>query len=301
MPQLDIRLYKELLGHKGAIYTLAHSNVTEKIVSAGSEGWIVEWDPLNKDEGVKIADCADRIFSLLVWPESDLIIAGGMSGDVFFINRTGASEPRRMRLHRGPIYRLLAIGDTLLAVGGDGMISMWNPVDVECIGNLKTDGLRWRSAAYDPELQHVFLGDNQGQIHRLQIPQLELTGSPQKRHGRTIFSILVEQEANTLITGGLDALLCISDRNGNDLKSLNAHWFCINDIKKLSGLPFFASASRDKSIRIWDADRFDLVKELSKPKFAGHHHSVNNLLWMPEEHILCSAGEDARILIWKIQ
>ena len=112
--------------------------------------------------------------------------------------------------------------------------------------------------------------------------------------------LLLPQE-NKLITGGLDAVLCVSDRNGDTSVKLNAHWYCINDLVWMQGFPFIASASRDKSIRIWDVHSFDLVKELSKPKFAGHHHSVNSLVWLPNERLLCSAGEDARILTWKLE
>lgn len=78
-----------------------------------------------------------------------------------------------------------------------------------------------------------------------------------------------------------------------------AHWYAINDLKLSPDGKYFASASRDKTIKIWDANSYELLKVLDNEKFEGHTHSVNSLLWV-NEHLLLSTGDDRQIIAWEI-
>ncbi|PSR03495.1 MAG: hypothetical protein BRD50_05840 [Bacteroidetes bacterium SW_11_45_7] len=62
----------------------------------------------------------------------------------------------------------------------------------------------------------------------------------------------------------------------------------------------FASASRDKTVKLWDAETFELLKVLDNKKFEGHVHSVNKLLWSHEHDLLISCGDDRSVIIWKV-
>ena len=109
-----------------------------------------------------------------------------------------------------------------------------------------------------------------------------------------------------LITNNLsaaDAMRC--SKFGNWIKSLKivfaqpAHWFTINAIAFHPNGQFFATASRDKTIKIWDANTFELLKVLEVIRDKGHVNSVNALLWHPYQELLLSAGDDRSIIIWE--
>jgi WD40 repeat protein len=56
----------------------------------------------------------------------------------------------------------------------------------------------------------------------------------------------------------------------------------------------------DKSIKVWDAEEYKLLKVIDKSRHAGHGTSVNKLLWTPFNDQLISASDDRTLSVWQI-
>ena len=102
------------------------------------------------------------------------------------------------------------------------------------------------------------------------------------------------------MSGGRDAHLKVWSLNEDfaNISKQPAHWFTINDIAFQPTGFYFATASRDKSIRIWDAHNFHIVKSIDKFKLAGHRNSVNKLMWL-ENDLIISCGDDRVVIGWE--
>jgi WD40 repeat protein len=61
----------------------------------------------------------------------------------------------------------------------------------------------------------------------------------------------------------------------------------------------FATASRDKTAKVWDAADAAFLFRLDKENFSGHLNSVNSVLWLNDDTLI-SASDDRSIIIWKI-
>ena len=69
----------------------------------------------------------------------------------------------------------------------------------------------------------------------------------------------------------------------------------------------FATASRDKTIKIWEINlesespenTFQLLKVINTIKNGGHIRSVNNLMWR-NDGTLVSVGDDSTLIVWDI-
>jgi WD40 repeat protein len=84
------------------------------------------------------------------------------------------------------------------------------------------------------------------------------------------------------------------------LKSIPAHPWAIYDIAYSPDSNLFATASRDKTLKIWDSKTFQPLEVIDKENYDGHQFSVNKLIWSSHNNYLISAGDDKAIMVWEI-
>lgn len=118
----------------------------------------------------------------------------------------------------------------------------------------------------------------------------------------SVFCVSFVPNSHSLLAGSRDAQLYFYDRRQLSLiKQIKAHLYTVNHLQPVAGDQFIASASRDKSVRIWNSTTLELIKSIDHLKNNGHTKSVNRLLWMPEQQLLLSASDDSTVLAWSIR
>ncbi len=78
-----------------------------------------------------------------------------------------------------------------------------------------------------------------------------------------------------------------------------AHYWAIYDIQFSPNHQLMATASRDKTIKLWEIDPFKVLCRLERRIANAHTHSVNKLLWL-DDNTMVSASDDGRVKIWQI-
>jgi WD40 repeat protein len=135
---------------------------------------------------------------------------------------------------------------------------------------------------------------------------------------------------SSLISVGRDAHVRLF-QDSQLISAVPAHLGTIHGLSKHPVLPWFATGSMDKSIKLWQWEigsdlsaSMQLIKVINRDKFAGevgHTHSVNSVLWISEEgkkclrekqnaknfaqdparvHWLLSVGDDRQGILWSI-
>lgn len=289
---------KNCTGHKAAIYALAKSLTPNHFLSAGGDGWIVEWNIADPDLGRLTANVESQVFSMTTapeeWPEQ-LVLAGNMTGGLHWINLNVPSQTKNIQHHTKGIYDLLWLKNEVFSAGGDGVLTRWNPKSKSAIESYHLSNKALRSIVYSPEKDLLAVGSSDGNIYLLQRADLKLVNTV-VAHTSSVFSLLWLNSGQQLVSGGRDAMLKIWSEDFNADFAQPAHLYTINKIVQSPDLKYFATASRDRTIKIWSASSFSLLKVLNTIRDGCHTNSVNHLLWLDNNLISCS--DDRSVLIW---
>ena len=62
----------------------------------------------------------------------------------------------------------------------------------------------------------------------------------------------------------------------------------------------FATVSMDKTLKIWDAITFDLLKVVDKARNEAHVTSINKLIWLNNSELL-TGSDDKQIMHWLVE
>lgn len=298
---MEIKLGNKLIGHKGSIYTLAYDISRHHLLSGGGDGWLVSW-PEGQKDGKLIADVGDQIFSLLYLAEQDRLAAGSMSGDLYWVSENAAASAQKKLFHKRGIYDLLKYDGVLISAGGDGRLGFWNLDTRDIDESVSLSHKSLRCLALSPSSTRLAVGSSDGCIYILKCLDWSVSNVIENAHLPSVFTLgwLDEQ---TLVSGGRDAHLKVWKllNTSTPVIDLSAHWYTINHVLCHADVPIIATASRDKTIRIWHQDDFQLVMSLDASKSGGHINSVNRLAWSEDGSELYAASDDATISVWTIR
>lgn len=287
-------------GHRAALYALAPGGNSRKVLSAGGDGWIVEWDLDEPENGRLLASVETQIFALSHVPGQGWIIAGDMNGGLHWINLSAPDKNRDVQHHHKGVYDLLPVGPSLYSVGGDGVLSRWSLETTRVIESIQVSNQSLRALARSAGHGHLAVGASDHNIYILDEATMAIRRTLTGAHGNSVFAVAYSPDGRYLLSGGRDAMLRVWDV-ANDYALISeqpAHWYTVNHIVYSPDGTLFATASRDKTCRIWNAGTFELVRTIDTIRDGGHINSVNKLLWLPDA--LVSASDDRTMMLWSV-
>ena len=303
---LSIAQAHQLTGHTASIFALATAEEPFSFFSADGNGWVVKWDLRQKDFGQAIAQVPSNVFSLRFLPSLQLLAVGSMQGTLYFIDLDNNKVLEPALQFEKSVY-CFETHQNLLYVGtGAGELMEIDPLALTVNRTIAVCNQSIRSIDQHPTLPLLALGCSNHSIYLVNLDTFQII-EELVYHKNSVFSVRFSPDGRYLLSGSRDAFLGVWEINAEQaaalLHTIPAHLFTINSITYLSPLRLFASASRDKSIKIWDADTFTLLKVIDNTKpdeWTSHKNSVNCLLWLPKAQLLVSGGDDRNLFVWQI-
>jgi len=295
---MTIALREKLKGHSGALYAVSTGRHPGAVFTGGADNVVAEWDYDGKTPNHFAIRTTSTIYSLLAL--NSILVIGTAKGEINVIDTEAKTEIRCLQLHNKGIFDLKASPEgNIYACSGDGSVSVWNPKDWSLLYHFHVSTEKIRRIAFDQHSNRGAIACNDGRcivfstsdmkiLHEFDAHQLGCTA-------------VAFQADGSLLTGGKDAHL--KHWILNDSIHLNsdipAHNYVIYDIVPILENSF-ATASRDKTIKIWDADIRVKPIRISRPAFDGHTHSINRIMWLEEHSELISCSDDRTIIRWKL-
>lgn len=281
---------KEISGHNGAVYTISAND--PYIYSGSADRFVARWKIL---EGIQ-----DNFSIRLEHPvyasclANDRLFIGLNNGDLHIVDINERKELKFYQQHKVGIFEI-AYNNSLQQVyvaDADGNLSVWDCKTLELVIYLPLDCGKIRNISVSADGARFALGGQDGLCRIFNAENFNEEAS-WLAHKSGVTGVLLENDR--VITGGKDALLTIWDLKGNEVKKpIPAHNFGVYRILRFDD-DLILSASRDKTIKVWDNDlRF--IQRLDH-KEGGHRHSVNELVKLDESRF-ASCSDDGKIILW---
>jgi WD40 repeat protein len=288
--KLQVSLVQNYNGHKQSVYCLCNDQ-NGGFFSGGSDGYVIHWQSANSNQGILFATVPEAIYSMALIPNLDMILVGGQSGALYYLKQGNA--PISQKLHTKGVFGIRVLSeDKILTVGGDGtlIVSDWY---TRIHKSIRLSEQSLRAVNYSKSM--VYVASSDGNIYILN-NDFEIQES-RKAHGNSVFTL--ESVNDCMVSAGRDAKLKIWNSEGKNTHTLDAHWFTIHAVKSNPAMSFLATTSMDKTIRLWNAHDFSLVKVIDNVKFEGHKNSVNSCVWLSDT-MFVTCSDDTSIKCWQI-
>ena len=294
----EITRIAQLLGHTAAIYALAPFRQPSQFLSAAGDGWIVAWDLEHLPDGKLIAKVEDNIFALHYMTENDTVIVGTMNGYVIWINLADNSILHKSLAHSKGVFAIYQVGLQIYTAGADGKLIWWDSKKYIKKESLQLAYQSLRNIKHDDNI--LYIGSTDGNIYTVDLKTFTSTMPIINAHESSVFALYIDKEA-CLWTGGKDAHLKIWQLADKKLLSSQpAHLFTVNSICELEHLNIIATASRDKTVKLWDKSTKKLLKVMDTMRHQMHMRSINALWYNVHYQVLVTASDDRSLMLWQI-
>lgn len=292
----------ELSGHSAGVYALAPGVEPNSILSGSGDRMVAGWDLQQRTALSFSIKLENPVYSLLHLPQHNQLLIGQGKGGIHVIDLLKRQEIRHLALHSQGVFDLKyhSESDAVLAVSADGFISIWNRKDFTLSRHIPIGEFKLRKADFSSDEKTMALSGADG---RLRIFETEMYNElfTFDAHEKSSNIVKFGPQNKWLVSGGWDGFLRFWNPAADYklVREIPVHNYAIYDIAFSPDMRFCATASRDKTIKIWDLNTFDVLAKLDV-KAGGHSHSVNALHWSTFENLLISGGDDRKIIAWKI-
>lgn len=298
--KIEIDLDHYLAAHSASIYAIERLNETV-FYTGGEDGNLLEWDLSKPTQARALAKTQASIYVIKSVHPNTLFI-GTNNGEAYLIDRTHKKVIAEQNFHLTVFdFTLLPDGKTALVALADGHMVRVELPSLQVIHKAAIATGHIRTIRANSNNTSFALGSSDGAIYMVSA-DLQIDHVQENAHGDSVFALHYLDDKN-LISGGKDALLKhwrYSAKGFEEVTSVPAHMFAINQIIEGPSTGQITTASRDKSIKIWDSSTLLLQKVIDRSKITrASSHSVNRLTYL-SPGVLAAVGDDRVVRVYSI-
>ena len=289
-------------GHRDCVYTLDTSKSNSIFYSAGADGFVIEWNLNKPDLGKLIARATTPVYAVAYEPTHDELWIGQNFEGIRVVNPYSMEDVASYGGVKSSIFDIVFTKTDAYIAQGDGVILVMDIATKSVRKRIKIADKSVRSLAINHEKNQLAAGTSDWTVLILDLENHEPIHLL-KTHSNSVFVVKYSPDNRFLLTAGRDAHFHVFEvaSGYKQVNDIAAHMFAINDLVYNNEGTLFATCSMDKSVKVWDAHTFRLLKVIDRARHAGHGTSINKLLWNTQGDLLVSASDDKFVAVWQIE
>jgi WD40 repeat protein len=295
---MNVNKVLEFNGHNAAVYSVANDN--NFIYSASADHFVARWDIKNGTQD-KFAIKADNpVYSVTLSTDGKWLIMGLSNGAIHVIDIEEKKELRFIQQHTSAVFYITenTFKKHFYSCDASGNIGVWEADSFNLLVFIPLNSGKIRRVAVSPNGDSIIVCCQDGKIRMFDTTFFNEINTFKAHEGGVNAACFMS--SSLLLTGGKDAMLRSWDIESNQmLREIPAHNYAIYDLVYMQNLNKVVSCSRDKTVKIWNAENLTVVTRIDR-KLGGHFHSVNAIFRMTDSHF-ATCSDDKRIIVWKIE
>jgi WD repeat-containing protein 61 len=305
LPRPNARNIATLAGHRDAVYALAGRAGSDRIFSSGADGLVVAWNTADPaQDGELLARVENSVYALRELPDRNLLLLGHNFQGVQAIDLQDKSLAYATALPPVAIFDLVysESRQRLYCALADGTLAVLRGSDFRLENLLRISDKSLRCLAVSETRHELAIGSSDWQVRVLDLDSLQVKTTLTEATN-SVFTVAYSPDEQYLLAAGRDAhMRRYEAANGYALDNeVVAHMYAINHVAFSPDSRFLATCSLDKSIKLWDASSFALLRVLDRARAAGHGTSVNKLVWPGSQQRLVSCSDDRSLAVWQVE
>ncbi|XP_023707868.1 notchless protein homolog 1 [Cryptotermes secundus] len=288
-------------GHKHWVLCLAWSPDSKYVASGCKNGHIIVWDP---DTGLQVGRTMlghKKWVTALSWepyhsnPECRRVASGSKDGDIRIWDVVLGQTLLTLAGHSKAVTCVKWGGSGLLYTSSqDCTVKVWRADDGALCRSLEGHAHWVNTLALSTDyILRTGPSDPVAGLHVDHSKKRELQLQALKR-----YEAVCGRGEERLVSGSDDFTLFLwqPERDKRPVARMTGHQQLVNDVKFSVDTRLIASASFDRSIKLWDGRTGRFITSLR-----GHVQAVYQIAWSPDSRLLVSGSADSTLKVWNMK
>lgn len=267
--------------------------------SGSADGMVAKWNIQTGEPEPFVVKVGQPVYAMHF--NGPHLLIGQAKGGIHVIDTGTKQELRHLQYQRLWVFDMAQVvrENLLVSASGDGTLAVIDASDYRLLQRIEVSAKKLRVIQVLANGRYLFVGGSDGYIRLFDTGYFNEIYA-QKIHEGGVYAVRQISEEE-IVTSGSDGYLRfwrMEEMGLSETRALPAHYYAIYQLGVHPDLPVLASASRDKTVKIWKEGAWRSPVKLERKDGIGHSHSVNAVAWDHHGHHLVTAGDDRQIIVW---